>query len=88
MSNYYKYPSNKKEEIQGHLKWRGGGVATSTEKNEQFPVACENIDLMTHGRFYDDRHPYLSSSNALMKCGIFAAQTTFTMSSNGDAWRG
>lgn len=81
MSNYCKYPSSKKEEIQSHLKWRGAGVVTNTEKNEQ------NIDLMTHGRSYDDRHPYLSSSNALIKCGIFAAQTTFTMSSNGDTWR-
>ncbi|NWR57680.1 M3K19 kinase, partial [Bucorvus abyssinicus] len=86
-SNYYEYPSNKKEATQINLKWRGAGVATNTEKNDQFSVASKNIDLTTQGSFYDDRHPYLSSSNALIKCEIFAAQRTFTMSSNRDAWR-
>ncbi|XP_072731147.1 mitogen-activated protein kinase kinase kinase 19 isoform X1 [Ciconia boyciana] len=89
MSNCYKYPSNKKEEIQSNLKWREADVAT--EKNDQmkyqFSVACRNIDLMTQGSFYDARHPYLSSSNALINCGIFTAQTTFTVSSNRDALR-
>ncbi|XP_030342165.1 mitogen-activated protein kinase kinase kinase 19 isoform X2 [Strigops habroptila] len=91
MSNYYKYPSNKKEEIQSNLKWREADVATHTEKNDHMKyqplVACKNIDLMTRDSFYDDSHPYLSSSNALINCGIFTAQTTFAMSSNRDASR-
>ncbi|KAM9012024.1 mitogen-activated protein kinase kinase kinase 19 isoform 2-T2 [Ara ararauna] len=88
MSNYYKYPSNEKEEIQRNLKWREADVATRTEKNDQMKyqllVACKNIDLMTQDSFCDS-HPYLSSSNALINCGIFTAQTTFAMSSNRDA---
>ncbi|XP_010007609.1 PREDICTED: mitogen-activated protein kinase kinase kinase 19 [Nestor notabilis] len=91
MSNYYKYSSNKKEEIQSNLKWREAGVATHTEKNDQMKyqllVACKNIDLMTQESFYDDSHPYLSLHNALINCGIFTAQTTFAMSSNRDASR-
>ncbi|NXG86869.1 M3K19 kinase, partial [Stercorarius parasiticus] len=91
MSNCYKYPSNKKEEIQSNLKWREADVATNTEKNDrmkyQFSVACKNIDFMTQASFYDGSHPYLSSSNALINCGIFAAQTTLKMSSNRDALR-
>ncbi|XP_064309369.1 mitogen-activated protein kinase kinase kinase 19 [Phalacrocorax carbo] len=91
MSNYYKYPSNKKEDIQSNLKWREADVATSTEKNEQtkhqFSVACNNVDLMTQASFYDDSQPCLSSSNAMINCGIFTAQTTFTVSSNRDALR-
>ncbi|KAM6131856.1 mitogen-activated protein kinase kinase kinase 19 [Phoenicopterus ruber ruber] len=91
ISNYCKYPSNKKEEIQSNLKWREADVATNAEKNDQmkyqFSVACKNIDLMTQASFYDASHPYLSSSNALINCGIFTAQTTFTMSSNRDASR-
>ncbi|XP_065526729.1 mitogen-activated protein kinase kinase kinase 19 [Lathamus discolor] len=90
MSNYCKYPSNKKE-IQSILKWREADVATHTEKNDkmkyQLLVACKNIDLMTQGSFYDGSHPYLSSSNALINCGIFTAQTTFAMSNNRDALR-
>ncbi|XP_009640773.1 mitogen-activated protein kinase kinase kinase 19 [Egretta garzetta] len=86
MSNYYKYPSNKKEEIQSNLKWREADVATNTEKNDQmkcqFSVACKNVALMTQASFCDDSHPYLSSSNALINCGIFTAQRTFTASSN------
>ncbi|XP_009583046.1 PREDICTED: mitogen-activated protein kinase kinase kinase 19 [Fulmarus glacialis] len=91
MSNYCKYPSNKKEEIQSNLKWREADVATNTEKNDQmkyqFSVACKNVDLTTQASFYDDSHPYLSSSNALVNCGIFTAQTTFTVSSNREALR-
>ncbi|XP_009698345.1 PREDICTED: mitogen-activated protein kinase kinase kinase 19 [Cariama cristata] len=87
-NNYCKYPSNKKEESQSGLKWREADVATQTEKNDQmkyqFSVACKNIDLMTQVSLYDDNHPYLSSSNTLINCGIFTAQT-FTMSSNRDA---
>ncbi|NWX39567.1 M3K19 kinase, partial [Steatornis caripensis] len=91
MSNYCKYPSNKKQEIQSDLKWREADVATNTEKNDQmkfqFSAACKNVGLMTRDSFYDDSHPYLSSSNALINCGIFTAQTTFTMSSNRNASR-
>ncbi|NXK10250.1 M3K19 kinase, partial [Herpetotheres cachinnans] len=91
MSNYFKYPSNKKEEIQSHLKWTEADVATHTEKNDQlkyqFSVACKNVNLMTQAGFYDGSHPYLSSSNALINCGIFTAQTTFTMSNNRDTLR-
>ncbi|KAM9235812.1 mitogen-activated protein kinase kinase kinase 19 [Leptosomus discolor] len=91
MRNYCKYPSNRKEEIQSNLKWREADVATSDEKNDQmkyqFSVACKNADLVTQASFYDDSHPYWSSSNALINCGIFTAQTTFTMSSNRDASR-
>ncbi|XP_075008835.1 mitogen-activated protein kinase kinase kinase 19 [Calonectris borealis] len=91
MSNYYKYPSNKKEEIQSNLKWREAGVADNTEKNDQmkyqFSVACKNADLATQASFSDDSYPYLSSSNALVNCGIFTAQTTFTVSSDREALR-
>ncbi|NXF29541.1 M3K19 kinase, partial [Nyctibius bracteatus] len=70
MSNYFKYPSKKKEEIQSNLKWREADVA---EKNDQmkyqFSVACKNVDLMTQVSFHDDSHPNLSSSNALINCG-------------------
>ncbi|NXC76607.1 M3K19 kinase, partial [Anhinga anhinga] len=90
VSNYYKYPSSKKEEIQSNFKWREADVATSTEKNDQtkhqLSVACKNVDLMTQAGFYDDSQPYLSSSNALISCGIFTAQT-FTVSSNREALR-
>ncbi|NXE74525.1 M3K19 kinase, partial [Cochlearius cochlearius] len=91
MSNYYKYPSNKKEDIQSNLKWREADVATNTEKNDrmkcQFSVACKNLALMTQASFYDDSHPYLNSSNALINCGIFTARRTFTVSSNRDVLR-
>ncbi|XP_075567544.1 mitogen-activated protein kinase kinase kinase 19 [Pelecanus crispus] len=90
-SNYCKYPSNKKEEIQSNLKLREADVATNTGKNDQmkyqFSVPCKNIDLMTRASFYDNSHPYWSSSNALINCGIFTAQTTFTVSSNREALR-
>ncbi|NXA26889.1 M3K19 kinase, partial [Ibidorhyncha struthersii] len=91
MSNYYKYSNNKKEEIQRNLTWREADVAANTEKNGrmkyQFLVACKNIGLMTQASFYDDSHPYLSSSNALINCGIFTARATFTVSSTRDASR-
>ncbi|XP_009873559.1 PREDICTED: mitogen-activated protein kinase kinase kinase 19 [Apaloderma vittatum] len=83
MSNYYKYLSNKKEEIQGNLKWREADLATDTEKNAQvkyqFSVSCKNVDLMTQASLYDDSHPSLSSSNDLINCRIFTAQTACTM---------
>ncbi|NXD76944.1 M3K19 kinase, partial [Halcyon senegalensis] len=91
MSNYYKDPSNKKEEIQNHLKWREADAATSTEKNDQmkcqFSVVSKNGDLMTQVSFCGDSHPYLSSSSPLIKRGMLTAQTTITMSSNRDALR-
>ncbi|XP_065697187.1 mitogen-activated protein kinase kinase kinase 19 isoform X1 [Patagioenas fasciata] len=90
MSNYYKYPSNKKE-IQNSLKWREADIATNAEKNDQtkyqFSVAFKHVELMTQASFCDDSHPCLSSSNALIDCGIFTAPTTFTMPSNRDALR-
>ncbi|XP_010180934.1 PREDICTED: mitogen-activated protein kinase kinase kinase 19 [Mesitornis unicolor] len=86
INNYCNYLSNKKEEITSNLKWREADVPTNTEKNDQmeyqFSVVCKNVDLMTQASFYNDGHPYLSSSNALTNSGIFTAQTTFTMSSN------
>ncbi|NWR11970.1 M3K19 kinase, partial [Paradoxornis webbianus] len=87
MNNCDKYPPNKKEEIQSHLKWREADAATHTEKNQvkfQHPVVCENMDL-TQGRFWDESHPHLSSSNALVDRGLFTAQTVFTVSSNSNA---
>ncbi|NXW83053.1 M3K19 kinase, partial [Alopecoenas beccarii] len=91
VSNYYKYPSNKKEEIRSSLKWREADIATNAEKNDQmkyrFSVAFKHVELMTQASFYDDSHPCLSSSNALIDCGIFTAPTTFTMPSNRDALR-
>ncbi|NXN17790.1 M3K19 kinase, partial [Indicator maculatus] len=89
MSNYFKYPSNKKEESQSNLKWREADTATNTEGNDQvkyqFSVACKNVDLMAQAGFCDYNHAYLSSSNPLINCGIFTVQATFTMSSNRDA---
>ncbi|NXW49661.1 M3K19 kinase, partial [Nyctiprogne leucopyga] len=83
-----KYPSNKEEEIQSNFKWREADVATNTEKNDQmkyqFSVACKNVNLMTQASFCGS-HPYLTSSNALINCGILTAQTILTMSSNRDA---
>ncbi|NXP83388.1 M3K19 kinase, partial [Ramphastos sulfuratus] len=89
MSNYYKYPSKKKERSQRNLKWREADAATNTEENDQmkyqFSVACKNVDLMTQAGFYDGSHPYMSSTNPLINCRILIAQTTFTMSSNSNA---
>ncbi|NXB40942.1 M3K19 kinase, partial [Eulacestoma nigropectus] len=91
VSNCDKYPNNKKEEIQSHLKWRKADVAIHNEKKDQVKfrcsVVCENIDLLTQAMFCDDSHPHLSLSNALVNCGMFTAQTIFTMSSNSDASR-
>ncbi|NWT53948.1 M3K19 kinase, partial [Erythrocercus mccallii] len=90
ISNCDKYPNNKKEEIQSHLKWREAGAATPTEKNQvkfQCSVVCENIDFLTQARFWDESHPHLGSSNALVNCGMFTAHTTFTVSSNSKASR-
>ncbi|NWV49122.1 M3K19 kinase, partial [Daphoenositta chrysoptera] len=91
MSNCDKYPNNKKEEIQSHLKWRKADVAIHTEPKDQVKfqcsVVCENINLLTQARFCGESHPPLSSRNALVNCGMFTAQTTFTVSSNSDASR-
>ncbi|NWH64329.1 M3K19 kinase, partial [Geococcyx californianus] len=91
-SYYCKYTDSMKEEIQSNLKWREGDVvAANTEKNDQMKcqssVACENIDCVTQAIFYDDSHPYWSSTNSPKNCGIFTAQTDFTVPSNGDASR-
>ncbi|NXT27284.1 M3K19 kinase, partial [Syrrhaptes paradoxus] len=89
MSNYFKYPTNKKKEIQSNLKWKEADAAASTEQNDQmkyqFSVASKN--LMTQASFCDDSHPYLSSSAALINCDIFTVQTTFTVSGNTEASR-
>ncbi|NWV33864.1 M3K19 kinase, partial [Grantiella picta] len=90
MSNCDKYPIHKKEEIQSHLKWREADVSVHTENEQvkfQCSVVCENIDVTTKARFCDQSYPHLSSSNALVNCGIFTAQTTFTVSSNSNASR-
>ncbi|NXM75078.1 M3K19 kinase, partial [Serilophus lunatus] len=91
MNNYCKYLNNKKEEIQSHLKWGEADVGANTERNDQVefqcPVVCENMDLMSQARLCDDSHPCLGSSTALLNCGVFTAQTTFTMSSNSGAPR-
>ncbi|NWT78194.1 M3K19 kinase, partial [Lanius ludovicianus] len=91
MSNCGKHPSNREEEIQSHLKWREADVAIHTENKDQVKfwcsVICENIDPLTQARFCDETHPHLSSRNALVNCGIFTAQTTFTVSSNSHASR-
>ncbi|NXQ22440.1 M3K19 kinase, partial [Peucedramus taeniatus] len=86
-----KYPNNKKEEIQSNLKWREADVAIHTEKKNQVKVqcseVCENIDLLTPARFWDQSYPHLSSNNALVNCAMFTAQTAFTVSSNSNASR-
>ncbi|PKK28683.1 mitogen-activated protein kinase kinase kinase 19 [Columba livia] len=91
MGNYYKYPSNKKEEIQNNLKWMEADIVTNAEKNDQtkyqFSVAFKHVEFMIQASFCDDSHPCLSSSNALIDCGIFTAPTTFTIPSNRDALR-
>ncbi|NXO01342.1 M3K19 kinase, partial [Rhinopomastus cyanomelas] len=91
MRNYCKYPSNKEEELQSNLKWRDADVTTSTEENDQmkyqFSGACKSVELRTQASFRDDSHPYLSSKNALVNCGIFTDQRIFAVSSNRDASR-
>ncbi|NXW70714.1 M3K19 kinase, partial [Hirundo rustica] len=87
INNCDKYPNNKKEEIQRHLEWRGADAAAHTKKKKkkqmkfQCSVADENIDLLTQARFWDENHPHLSSSNALVNYGMF------TVSSNSNASR-
>nr|XP_031361183.1 LOW QUALITY PROTEIN: mitogen-activated protein kinase kinase kinase 19 [Lonchura striata domestica] len=89
INNCDKYP-NKKEEIQSHLKWREADVPIHTGKNQvkfQCSVVCENIDLLTQARFWDQSHSLLGSGNALVSCGMFTAQTAFTVSSYSNASR-
>ncbi|NWW37997.1 M3K19 kinase, partial [Panurus biarmicus] len=89
INNCDKYPNNKKEEIQSHLKWREADAAIHSEKKNQVQlqcsVVCESIQLVTQARFWGGSHPHLSSSNALVNCGKFTAQTTFAVSSNSNA---
>ncbi|NWY71766.1 M3K19 kinase, partial [Erithacus rubecula] len=89
IQNCDKYP--KKEEIQGHFKWREADVAILTEKKNQVKfqcsVVCENIDLLSQARFWHENHPHWSTSSAVVNCGMFTAQTTFTVSSNSHASR-
>ncbi|NWH31065.1 M3K19 kinase, partial [Chloropsis hardwickii] len=91
MNNYDKYPNNKKEQIQSHLKWREADVAIHTDKRNQVKfqrsVVCENINFLAQARFWDESHPHMSSGSALVSCGMFTAQTTFTVSSNSAASR-
>ncbi|XP_068051286.1 mitogen-activated protein kinase kinase kinase 19 isoform X2 [Anomalospiza imberbis] len=91
INNCDKYPNNQKGEIQSHLKWREADVAIHTERKNQVKfqcsVVCENMDLLTQARLWDQSHPLLSSSNALVSCGMFTAQTAFTVSSSSDASR-
>ncbi|NWX61654.1 M3K19 kinase, partial [Promerops cafer] len=91
INNCDKYPNNNKEEIQSHLKWRKADAAVHTEKKNrvkfQCSVVCENTNLLTQARFWDESHPHMSSGNALVNCGMFTAQTTFPVSSNSDASR-
>ncbi|NWX25990.1 M3K19 kinase, partial [Notiomystis cincta] len=87
IKNCDKYPNHKKEEFQSQLKWRGADGAS--EKKDQVKlqcsVVCENPDLLTQARFWDESHPQLSPGSALVNCGIFTAHTTFTVSSHSDA---
>ncbi|NXO84391.1 M3K19 kinase, partial [Sitta europaea] len=91
IKNCDKYPNKKKEEIQSHLKWREADVAIHPKKKNQvkfqYSVDCENMDLLSQARFWDESHPHLSSSNALENCAMFTAQTTFTVSSNSHTLR-
>ncbi|NXR79522.1 M3K19 kinase, partial [Pycnonotus jocosus] len=90
INNSDKYPNNKEEEIQSHLKLREADAATHTEENQvklQCSVVCENIDFLTQARFWDESHPHLGSGNALVNCGMLTAQTAFTVSSNSNASR-
>nr|XP_054492528.1 mitogen-activated protein kinase kinase kinase 19 [Agelaius phoeniceus] len=91
INNCDKYLNNKKEEIQSHLKWREAGVAIYTEKKNQVKfqcsVVCENINLVSQARMWDQSHPQLSSSRALVNSGMFTAQAAFPVSSNSNASR-
>ncbi|NWI84761.1 M3K19 kinase, partial [Pitta sordida] len=90
MTTCSKYPNNKEEEIQSHLKWREADVGGSTGRNEQvefrWSVVCENVDLTPQARLCGDSHPCLGSGAALVNCGTSPAQT-FTVSGNSDASR-
>ncbi|NXK58479.1 M3K19 kinase, partial [Sylvietta virens] len=89
--NCAKNPNNKKEEIPSHFKWKEADAAIHTGKKNQVKfqcsVVCENINLLTQARFWDESHPHLSSGNALVNYGMFTAQTPFTVSSSSDASR-
>ncbi|NXG26435.1 M3K19 kinase, partial [Grallaria varia] len=91
MRNCYKHPNSKKEGIQSHLKWREADIGAHTERNDQVKfqcsLLCENMDLMSQARLYDDSHPHVSSNDALTNGGIFTAQTMLTMSSSSNASR-
>ncbi|NWZ94829.1 M3K19 kinase, partial [Nesospiza acunhae] len=91
INNCDKDLNNKKEEIQSHFKWREADVAIYTEKKNQVrfqcSVVCENINPLSQARFWDQSHPLLSSGSALVNCGMFTAQTAFTVCSNSNASR-
>ncbi|NXN83830.1 M3K19 kinase, partial [Bombycilla garrulus] len=91
INNCGKYPKNKKEELQSHLQWKEAGAAIHPEKKNQVKFQCsvvwENINLVTQGRFWDESHPHLSSSSALVNCGMFTAQTAFPVCSHSSASR-
>ncbi|NXH48409.1 M3K19 kinase, partial [Dicaeum eximium] len=91
INNCGKYPNNKKEEIQSHLKWREADVAIHTGKKSQVKfqcsVVCENINLLTQASFWDEIHAHMSSGSALVNCGMFTAQKTFPVPSSSDASR-
>ncbi|NXO72399.1 M3K19 kinase, partial [Phainopepla nitens] len=81
INNCGKYPNKKKEELQSHLQWREAGAAIHTEKKNQVKFQCsvvsENINGVTQARSWHESHLHLSSSSALVNCGMFTAQTTF-----------
>ncbi|NWH88978.1 M3K19 kinase, partial [Aegithalos caudatus] len=84
INNCDKYPNKKEEEIQSHVKWREADAAAHTEKNQvkfQCSVVCESMDFLTQAGFWHESHSHLGSSDALVNCGMFTAQTTFTVSS-------
>ncbi|XP_030808135.1 mitogen-activated protein kinase kinase kinase 19 [Camarhynchus parvulus] len=91
INNCDEYLNNKKEEIQSHFKWREADVGIYTEKKNQVrfqcSVVCENINLLSQARFWDQSRPLLSSGSALVNCSMFTAQTAFTVSSNSNASR-
>ncbi|NXG07726.1 M3K19 kinase, partial [Sakesphorus luctuosus] len=91
MRDCYRHPNNTKGGIQSHLKWREADAGAHTERNNQLKfqcsVVCENMDLMSQARLCGDSHPLLSSGDALVKSGVFTAQTTLTVSSSSNASR-
>nr|XP_013041891.2 mitogen-activated protein kinase kinase kinase 19 isoform X1 [Anser cygnoides]XP_013041892.2 mitogen-activated protein kinase kinase kinase 19 isoform X1 [Anser cygnoides] len=74
---YYKYSSDRKEEIENNLKWREADVTSNSEKNDQMKyqlsVACKDIDIMTQVSYWDASSSYFSTSNAVINCEIFTA---------------